>query len=68
MEDHKLKAFMLSCMELLLEANKHGNSCVEIECDPAKTFGLNTSNGKFMVVISAGQSAEKLKAAIAQLK
>lgn len=66
MNEAKLKAFMLSCMELLLEANKHGNSSVEIECDPAKVFGINASAGKFMVVISAGQSAEKLKAALAQ--
>ena len=65
MDEQKLNAFMMTCMELLLEANKRGTSQVEIEFDPAKVFGIPSDKGKFMVVISAGESAEQLKAALA---
>ncbi len=63
MNEEQLKAFMLPCMTLLLEANKRGNSRVEIDFNPAKSFGVKMPGGQFRVVIAAGESMNDMDSA-----
>jgi len=55
-------------MEILMDAGKQGHSQVEIEFDPAKVLGIGSDKGKFIVVIAAGESMDKLKAALETAK
>ena len=65
--DQTLQDLMLASMKMLIEANNHGRSSIELEFDPAKTLGLDTDGGKFMVVIACGDELHKLKAALGRV-